>query len=158
MRVYTSIIRSGKSSYPGVAKIAFVFHFNAEEIEWEHVTRLGALFPILDEAVHFAHFSYDVRTLTPVSSVQEYSSFVREQIQNQLQYGVHLPFPSYKLLGTWIGTCLLAILSLFMVAQFNEENPFLYLFGLIFVALVFKQGHELLCYYRAKHQLDKYRK
>ena len=91
LHVYTDIVRSGKHSYPNISKIAFVFRFNEEEIEWEHLIRFEAIFPILDQAVRFAHFSYDVHPLSDSLHLPEYSAFVQEQIQN------HFPWH----IGTW---------------------------------------------------------
>ena len=156
--IHIKKIQRKNSSVIKVTQVSLLFQSGGQEIRLEHLIDFEHLFGLLEQCRQFANFSYDFELHASGLEIPRYKEFVSEQIQNQLQYGVHLPFPPYKLLGTWIGTCLLAILSLFMVAQFNKENPFLYLFGLIFVVLVFEQGHELFRYSRAKRQLDKYRK
>lgn len=153
LRIYTDIIRSGKSSYPNVSKIAFVFQFNGEKMEWEHVTRFGGVFPIVDKGARFAHFSYDVHPVSDRWGLPEYSVFVREQIQNQLCYKAHLPFGKKRLLTSW----LLAVVLVFFGFLLKNDPSALY--GLPFLVFGIAAGWvPLFYYYRAKHRLNKYRK
>lgn len=156
--IHIKKIQRKNSSVIKITQVSLIFQSGGQEIRLEHLIEFKHLFALLEQCRRFADFSYDFKLHASGLEIPRYKEFVNEQIQNHLQYGVHLPFPSYKLLGTWIGTCLLAILSLFMVAQFDKENPFLCFFGFIFVLVAIEQGRELLHYYRAKHQLDKYRK
>ena len=156
--IHIKKIQRKNSSVIKITQVSLIFQSGGQEIRLEHLIDFEHLFPLLELCRRFADFSYDFELHSSGLEIPHYKEFVSEQIQNQLHYGVHLPFPTYKLIGAWIGTCLLAILSLFVMAQSNGAHLFLCFFGLIFLGAALEQGWELSRYYRAKRELDKLRK
>jgi len=163
LRVYITEMHEEKKAVMGVCGVSFTFQTNNTERCLDHETDFKELFSILKEARRFSKFTYDFKleglNKKELSKGQLYKNFVEEQIQNQLQYGVHLPFPEDRLPTKWGKFYVFAAILLVCLIAYSGVDLLTWIGGvLLFGAGTWWKKRELSRYYRAKRQLDKYRK
>jgi len=106
----------------------------------EHAAKMEDIFRLADFQPFFHNFTYKFdfdNTAADMNELHKQKHFIREQIQNQIAYGVHLPFRrdlraekiALLLFGLFFGGLLLTIIYSLPIVALPLAGVFLYFIG-----------------------------
>jgi hypothetical protein len=173
--VHIKLVHRGKNNYvPEVSLLTFNFNPSADtnnppdapQFRLEHKGGMDDIFPVLDFYPLFRQFTYKLHVTGTRSNLKTYRDFVEEQIQNQLQYGVHLPCRPMSVVGGILGALfagafviilMIPVFFLFQGSSIQWINLLPFGLACLFSAIVWQLIKRIVQYFKARSVLKRYK-
>ena len=146
LTVHIKKVQRGKHSYvPVVYQISLKLDTDTPDtaskkasVILNHLCNLEEIFPFLDFQPVFRKFSYRLDLESADSDTRKYEAFVEQQIQNHLNYGLHLPCTASELTRKIIsGLLMLLMIIASLLPVFTHVSWFSYLICGLLLCILF---------------------